>query len=82
MSAALDLEGNIIMFGLQSNHTIIKIVILRDGTFNQQVLNQGEFEQAKNQALAVDRGRVMTMSDAQVETLATHFGISPAGIRS
>lgn len=82
MSAALDGEGKMIMFGLQPNNTIIKIVVNRDGTFTQQVLNQGEFEQAKNQALTQDHGRVLALSDAQIETLETHFGISPAGLRS
>ena len=82
MSAAMDNDGNVIMFGALPDNTHVKIVIRQDGTITQQVLNQAEYDQTRDQALAGDRGHTLAPSPAQVQALATHFGIRVAGHRT
>lgn len=76
MSASINRQGYLIMFAFLSHNKILKIVIHRDGTFNKQMLNQCEYEHARNHASEEDQSRVMTLSDAQIETLATRFRVS------
>ena len=81
MSAAMDNVGNLIMFGNSLDGGYIKIVIRRDGTLFQQVLNQAEYDRAQAQALTGDRGHTLAPSPEQVQALSTHFGIHVAGRR-